>query len=183
MIRLFVALPLPDAVRVRLGLMGAGLPGAKWVPPENLHMTLRFVGEVDGHMADDLHDMLMRVSAPGFEVTLDALDWFGNKRRPHVVVMKARKDDALMHLQRKVESVAVRCGLEPEQRKFSPHVTLARMKTGSCDSVQRFCLENHIRQPIRFEADRMVLYSSFLSHNGSIYREEADYPLRLPVPA
>ncbi len=181
MIRLFVALPLPDAARVRLGLMSAGLPGAKWVSPENYHLTLRFVGEVDGHSADDFHDMLMRIDAPGFDVTLDTIDWFGNKRRPHVLVAKARKDEALMHLQRKVESAAVRCGFEPEQRKFAPHVTLARMKAGTCESVQRFCMENHMRQPIRFEAERAVLYSSFLSHNGSIYREEADYPLRLPV--
>lgn len=181
MIRLFVALPLPQASRDILARYQVGLPGARWVAPENFHLTLRFAGEMDGRAADDLHDLLARIDAPGFDVRLEEFIWFGNKRRPHAIVAKARKDEALLHLQRKVESAAVRCGLAPESRKFAPHVTLARMKCGTIDGAERFCLENRLRPPIQFEADRFVLFSSYLGTGGSTYIEEADYPLRMPA--
>ena len=181
MIRLFVALPVPLSVRQELVGLQNGLPGARWTDPENFHLTLRFVGEVDFGLAEDLAHTLSRIIAPGFDVTLDALGWFGNKRRPAAIYAQARKDDALMHLQRKVESAAVRCGLQPESRKFHPHVTLARLKTTSIDAAERFVAERRLARKLTFEADRFVLYSSFLAHTGSIYTEEAEYYLDYPV--
>lgn len=178
MIRLFVALPVPAYVGAQLAAFQNGLPGARWTDPDNFHVTLRFVGEVDCGMAEDLADLLARIDAPGFDLTLESLGWFGNKRRPSALIANLRKDEGLLHLQRKVESAAVRCGLKPESRKFHPHVTLGRLKTTSIEEAERFVAERRLAHPIRFEAERFVLYSSFLSHSGSIYTEEADYPLR-----
>jgi len=178
MIRLFVALPVPEPVRDTLTRLQNGLPGARWTDPDNFHLTLRFIGEIDFGLAEDLAHMLMRIDAPAFDVTLDRLGWFGNKRRPSALIAQARKDEGLLHLQRKIESVAVRCGLQPESRKFLPHVTLARLKTTSVEEAERFVAERRLARPERFEADRFVLYSSFLAHTGPIYTEEADYYLR-----
>jgi 2'-5' RNA ligase len=178
MIRLFVALPVPAHIRERLARFQNGLPGAKWTPPDNFHLTLRFIGEVDHGMAEDLDNLLLRVEAPGFDVRIDSLGWFGNKRRPAALIANVKKDDGLMHLQKKIESAAVRCGLKPESRKFHPHVTLGRLKTTSIVEAERFVGERRLDEVLEFETDRFVLYSSFLSHTGSIYQEEADYPLR-----
>ncbi len=178
MIRLFVALPVPEQIRERLARLQNGLPGAKWTPPENFHLTLRFIGEVDHGMAEDLDNLLLRVEAPGFDIRIDGLNWFGNKRRPSALIANVKKDDGLMHLQKKIESAAVRCGLKPESRKFHPHITLARLKTTSIDGAERFTAERRLGGTLEFEVDRFVLFSSFLSHTGSIYQEEADYPLR-----
>lgn len=177
MIRLFVALPIPDPVRQTLAGFQNGLPGARWTDPDNFHLTLRFIGEVDFGLAEDLAHMLMRIDPPGFDVTLDALGWFGNKRRPSSIFVQARKEEGLLHLQRKVESAAVRCGLRPESRKFLPHVTLGRVKNTSAWEADDYATQHRLTTPIRFEVDRFVLYSSVLSHSGSYYAEEADYPL------
>lgn len=177
MIRLFIALPIPEETRQELASLCNGLPGARWVPPENLHLTLRFVGEVEGDIAQDLAHGLSRIDTSGFEVDLHELTWFGTKKKPSVVCVKARKTDALLHLQKKVESVCVREGLKPESRKFCPHVTLARLRAADIHQVERYLRHHRPERPIRFDADRFVLYSSFLSASGPIYTEEADYQL------
>lgn len=178
MIRLFVALPIPDDVRESLRIVSNGLPGARWVPPENLHLTLRFIGEIDHALAHDVHDALLRIDAPEFEIALEGFDWFGSKARPATLYARVAKSDPLIHLQRKVESAVVRAGLKPESRKFCPHVTVARLKSTNVPSVERYVRERHAPGPHRFDVDRFVLYSSFLSHTGSIYEAEAEYPLR-----
>lgn len=179
MIRLFVALPIPNAVGAALTNLQNGLPGARWSAPENFHLTLRFLGEVDHDLGEDVAHGLGRIDAPSFAAELFDLGWFGTKRRPSAVYAQARKCEGLLHLQRKVESVSVRCGLRPESRKYHPHVTLARLKTTSIDGVERYVHERRLAGPLHFEVDRFVLYSSFLSHSGPIYTEEASYPLRL----
>lgn len=178
MIRLFVALPVPDDLREVLTGFQNGLPGARWTEPDNFHLTLRFIGEVDYGMADDLAHLLMKIDAPCVDVTLDGFDWFGNKRKPAVLFARAQKTDGLLHLQRKVESAAVRCGLKPESRKYHPHVTLARLKTTSVAEVEKYIGERRLPGPLHFTAERFVLYSSFLARTGSIHTEEASYPLR-----
>jgi len=178
MIRLFVALPLPLSVRDTLSQLGNGVPGARWLPPENYHITLRFVGNVDEHVADDVHDALLRIQADAFDVKLKGVSWFGTKKKASAIVACAEKSDGLIHLQRKIESACVRVGLEPEERKFMPHVTLARLKGAHVESVERYCAERAWLNIPAFPVEEFVLYSSFLSQSGAIYTPEADYPLR-----
>jgi len=184
MIRLFIALPIPEETRQELASLCNGLPGARWVPPENFHLTLRFAGEVEGGLAQDIAHSLMRIDTSGFEVDLNELTLFGSKKRPSTICMKARKSEPLLHLQKKVESVCVREGLKPESRKFCPHITLARLRATEPHQVEHYIRHHPPTRPIRFDADRFVLYSSFLSASGPLYTEEADYQLRyIPVPA
>ncbi len=177
MIRLFVAIPLPDEVRERMAALCSGLPGARWVQPENMHLTLRFVGDVEHGQAEDVHLALSRISAPPVEIALSGLDWFGTRSKVHTVFVKADKQEALMHLQRKVESAIVRVGMAPDDRKFAPHVTLGRLRDGRPAEAQHYCDDRAMFKLAPFTVDRFVLYSSFLSHNGAIYTPEAEYPL------
>ncbi len=182
MIRLFVALPIPAEIRSELSRLACGLPGARWVSPENYHLTLRFVGNVDTDIAEDVDNALLRIDAEGCTVDLDSIGWFGTKKKPTTIVAKAAKTPALLHLQRKIESAMVRIGLGPDERKFMPHITLGRLKGASMFDVEQYCAANAGVALPSFMTHDFTLYSSFLSQSGAIYTPEADYPLRLPAP-
>ena len=185
--RLFVALTLPEPVRERLATMENGLPGARWVPEDNLHLTLRFIGEVDGAVARDIDACLAEVAMPSFEASFDRLDTFGDGRSLRALwVGVEQPNEPLTRLQAKVEKAVVRAGLSPESRKFTPHVTLARFKRQNGrvapDKLQAY-LSQHARLRIGpIPIERFTLYSSFLHREGSIYSAEADYPLESGQP-
>jgi 2'-5' RNA ligase len=178
MIRLFVALPLPPALSDHLAALAHGLPGARWVEPDRMHLTLRFIGEVDGALADDIADALDAIHMPEFDLELRGLGTFTEKRGPAVLWAGVRPNEALARLRGKVENAMVRVGLAPERRKFHPHVTLARLPAGPDEALVRF-LHNRgdwLGEP--FKVTEFVLFSSFLGHgSGAIYTEEAIYPL------
>ena len=125
--RLFVALPIPDAVAQSLMLIQGGVPGARWQTREQLHLTLRFIGEVDGRDAAMLDDALAGIDAPAFDLQLHGVGQFGNKQ-PHALWAAARTNEALEHLQRKVDNAIRRVGQPQDAHKFMPHVTLARLR-------------------------------------------------------
>ena len=175
--RLFVALPLPEALRTRLSALAAGLPGARWLPPENLHVTLRFIGEVDGGQTRDIDAALAQVRAPGFPVTLAGVDRFGSGAKVRALWAGVEANPALEHLYGRIEQALHTAGLPPDGRKFKPHVTLARFKNNPGGRLPEY-LAHHARfRAEPFQAEVFALYSSFLSHNGAIYTEEAAYPL------
>jgi 2'-5' RNA ligase len=176
MIRLFVALELPADVRERLTLLQGGVPGARWTTDEQMHLTLRFIGEVDGNVARDIDDALASIRAPGFTLELAGVGEFGGKN-PRALWAGVRSNDALSHLQKKVETALQRIGLPAEQRKFSAHVTLARMKFAPKEKVVQFLTHHALFASGPFPVDHFVLFSSALSHNGSIYHVERVYPL------
>jgi len=179
MIRLFIALPIPADLNEVISSVTNGLPGARWVKPESYHLTLRFVGEIDGDVADDLADELSHMIAPPMELELDGLGFFQKRGLANNFHIRVKKSDALEHLQKKVESVCVRSGLKAEQRKFIPHITLARMKNTSVEGVEQFIAERGWPEGISFLADHFILYSSFLSGEGAIYTPEVEYDLKI----
>lgn len=174
--RLFAALALPDAVAQSLLAMQAGVPGARWQKREQLHLTLRFIGEVDGREAAAIDDALAAISAPGFTLELKGVGSFGGKI-PRDLWAGVKANEALDHLQRKIESALQRIGLEPERRKFTPHVTLARLKATPRGAVMDFITDHALYGSAPFAVDSFALYSSKLTSDGSIYRVEKDYPL------
>ena len=126
--RLFVALDLPWVLRERLAaLAGSGIPGARWVPPDNYHLTLRFIGQTPGYRAEDIDTALSGLRARGFALTLSGLGTFEKSGRSTAIWVGAERNPQLDHLQNKIETALQRCGLEPERRRFQPHVTLARL--------------------------------------------------------
>jgi len=174
--RLFTALELPADIAFSLSLLRGGLPGARWIDPENYHMTLRFIGDVDQHVADDVADTLTRISRPSFKLALSGLGAFGS-RKPHSIWAGVTTSQELKELQAEQERRLQRLGLEPERRKFTPHVTLARLKTASqADVAAYLALRGDFRTP-PFEVGRFVLLSSRASKGGGPYVVEEAYPL------
>lgn len=173
--RLFTALEIPSDVGQSLALLRGGLPGARWVDPENYHLTLRFIGDIDCGLADEIAGMLGHVARRRFSLNIDGLDSFGGNR-PRALVAAVRPDAELVELQAEHERIMQRAGLEPD-RKFRPHVTLARLRDTSSRQVAAFL---SLRQPFRlppFAVSRFVLYSSRNSVGGGPYVVEAEYPL------
>ena len=175
--RLFVALELPWELRQRLAALGGGVPGARWVPAENLHLTLRFIGDVDEGLAHDLHDALADIASPVFDLTVENFGTFGAKR-PHTLWAGIVREPALERLRDKIESVAVRAGLPPEPRKFMPHVTLARLEDSPVGRIQEFIARNSPFRAGPTPVANFTLFRSYLSRSGAEYELVAEYPLR-----
>jgi 2'-5' RNA ligase len=177
MIRLFVGLSLPEAVQSRLDTLCAGVQGARWVARESRHLTLRFIGDVTESVAADVDDALSEIEAPAFDLTLEGVGQFGSKGQARLLWAGAERHELLLHLAAKVESAVVRAGLEPEGRKFIPHVTLARLKDVREAQLGPYLADHALFRAGPFRVDDFVLFSSFLSRNGAIYIPEAEYPL------
>lgn len=174
MLRLFVGITLPPETKLRLSLIAAGVPGARWVDPGNYHVTLRFIGEVDEGMAGDIDAALARIHAKPFEVVLTGVGQFSDR----MLWVGVEKNPALQHLRDKVESALVRLGLEPEARRYAPHVTLARLKGASEARLQAYIREHALFRAEPFAVDRFSLIASYLTKSGAIYEDQADYALR-----
>lgn len=177
MIRLFVAIPLPADIRAHLGLLSAGIPGAKWVAPANMHLTLRFIGAVEEPVAAEIAAALDGVEAAPFVLELDGMGDFGSGKRLRALWVGVARNAVLEHLQARIESALVRLGLEPERRRFAPHVTLARLKGAPAARARRFIAENGAFRAGPFPVAGFTLFSSFLSCNGAIHDPVAEFPL------
>src|SRR5262245_14780499 len=135
--RLFTALEIPETIRVQLSLIRASVGGAKWIAAEDMHVTLRFAGDIDGRTADDLAELLADVAVQPFQVTIAGTGSFGG-REPRALWAGVEAGPELEALQRANERAARSAGLEPESRKFVPHVTLARLRGVRQGAVARF---------------------------------------------
>jgi 2'-5' RNA ligase len=174
--RIFTGLEIPTEVADELGMLRGGLPGARWIDPEHYHLTLRFIGDVDDATAHEVASLLGRVRRPALELRFDALSSFGG-RRPRAVVATLAQTSALMELQAEHERLMQRVGLEPEGRKYTPHVTLARLRESSSRQVAEYLSTRALIGPLPFTASRFVLFSSRASVGGGPYVVEAAYPL------
>ncbi len=174
--RIFTGLEIPPDIAQSLGTLRGGLTGARWIDPENYHVTLRFIGNVDDVIAHEVASMLGRVRRPAFELHVNDLSSFGG-RKPRALVASLGPVQALMELQAEHERLMQRVGLEPEGRKYMPHVTLARLRESSSRQVADYLA---LRAPFRsrpFPVSRFVLFSSRASVGGGPYVVEAAYPL------
>ncbi len=173
--RLFTGLEIPSELALELSMLRGGLHGARWIDSENYHITLRFIGDIDRATAFDIANMLDEIKRPPFTVTLEGLSFFGGDK-PRAIVAKAQPAPALVQLQAEQERLMRRIGMAPEPRKFTPHVTLARLRDASVHAVADYLGARGILSR-SFEATRFVLYSSRDSIGGGPYVIEAAYPL------
>lgn len=177
MIRLFVGIRFDETVNYMLRGLCAGLPGAKWVNPDGFHLTLRFIGDVDGRVADDLHENLSAIQAKSFDLQLNGVGQFGPFEKAHTIWAGAWRSDALFHLRDKVESAVVRAGVEPDHRRFSPHVTLAKLHRTPPDWLESYLVQNSgFKSPV-FTISQFHLFSSHSGDGGRLYLPEASYDL------
>jgi len=174
--RLFTGLEIPADVAQALSMLRGGLPGARWIDPENYHVTLRFIGDVDDAIAQEIAWLLGKVRRKDFELRLDGLQSFGG-RKPRAVIAAVAPSQSVMELQAEHERLMRRVGLDPEARKYTPHVTLARLRdTSSFEVAEYLSARGAFRSP-PFSVPRFVLFSSRASVGGGPYVVEAAYPL------
>ncbi len=174
--RLFTALEIPRDAALSLSLLRGGLPGARWIDVENYHLTLRFIGDVEGHVADEIVNALDRVRRPSFTLTLSGVGAFGSKK-PHSIYAGVAPSPDLSALQAEIERICQRLGLPADPRRFVPHVTLARLRSTSDADVARYLSGRGNFSTLPFRVGRFVLMSSRESVGGGPYLVEEVWPL------
>jgi len=174
--RLFTALQIPSELAAELAALRGGLSGARWIDPESYHITLRFIGDIDDATARDVFQELTQIRRPAFTVAIDRLSAFGGAK-PRALVARAQPTQPLLELQAEQERLMRRIGLAPELRKFTPHVTLARLRSVSALEAAAFLGMLGLFREREFVADRFVLLSARALVGGGPYVLEAAYPL------
>ena len=178
MLRLFAAIAIPWDIAQGLADHQTGLSGAKWRTPEQLHITLRFIGDTPENKADDLDAELSAIAAEPFELALAGVGHFGEPQDIHAIWAGVAENPALLRLQKRCESAARRAGLAVDTRLYRPHVTLAYLKRPDPGAVMAWEADNNLLHSPAFPVKRFGLYSTHQSREGSVYRLERDYPLR-----
>jgi len=173
--RLFVAIDPPPEIRDQLTTICCNLPDARWTPPEQFHLTLCFIGEVNGAAFLDIKEALTEITVAPFALRLQGVGFFPPRGQPRVVWAGVETSEPLAILQRKITSRLFTLGLEPENRKFSPHITLARLHQTPAAKVGRYLGAHGLFASAEFVADRFLLYSSVLGRKGAIHIVEQGY--------
>jgi 2'-5' RNA ligase len=177
MLRLFVGIEFPPELKLQLSLLCAGIAGAKWVDAGNLHLTLRFIGEVAEGVAADIDEALSRLRARRFELRLGGIGVFGGDRL-RTLWVDAERSPELVLLRDKVEQALIRTGLPPETRKFAPHVTLARLKSARPGQLRDYLATYAQFRAAPLPVESFSLIASFPTKAGSVYEDQARYPLQ-----
>lgn len=179
--RLFVALRPPAAIRAQLIALMTGIGGARWQDDEQLHLTLRFIGEVDARRADDVAAALASLRAPAMTLAIAGVGQFEHRGRADTLWAGVGPHDALAHLHRKIDRALVQAGLPPERRAYRPHITLARLGAGAFTAP--FLARHAGLTSAPFTIDAFALFESHLGRDGARYEAVARYPLGDALPA
>lgn len=174
--RLFVAIRPPRQVREYLLSVMGGISGARWQTDDQLHLTLRFIGDVDGRVADDVHALLGTIRHAPFEIAISGLGTFDRRGDPTALWAGLTPHDDLKELHKKVDKACVRAGLEPERRAYLPHITLARLNRGSGPVGAALASAGGIRSD-PFLVDSFSLFESTLTPEGAAYSVAERYRL------
>lgn len=177
MLRLFVGIGFPPELKLRLSLLCSGVPGAKWVDAGNFHLTLRFIGEIGEDLATDIDDALSRLRARRFTLEIAGTGVFGTGDKPRSLWAGVERSAELVGLRDKIEQALIRVGLPPEPRKFAPHVTLARLRNPPLDKLHDFLAAHAQFRAEPLAVNGFSLIASFQTKAGSVYEDQADYPL------
>lgn len=175
--RLFVGFHLPLAIRARLLALSGGVPGARWQSDDQLHITLRFIGEVERPLAEDIALALSGVRFAPIEVSLAGVGQFDSRGRPNAVWAGVRPHAPLADLHKKIDQTLVRCGLAPERRAYLPHITLARLNTATPPGATADFLATHAAlASAPFTLDHFLLIESHLGREAASYEPVERYP-------
>ena len=176
--RLFVALPLPDRVLRSLEPLARGLGDVRWLTPDQQHLTLRFIGELDQGRLDEVAEALALVEGVPLELRLEGLGHFPPRGEPRVLWVGVAKNPELAGLKRRIDRALAAAGLPAENRKFAPHVTLARIRGPlSQDRLATYLMRHSLYRSEPFAVSDFHLFSSWLKPYGAEYQIEASYEL------
>lgn len=174
--RLFTGLELPRGTSLYLASLRGGLYGARWIDPENYHMTLRFIGDIEARLARDIENELGEVFRDPVEITITGLGIFGGDK-PHALIANIAPIRQLIELQAEHERIMRRLGLPKDPRKFTPHITLARLRNSTVLDVADYFSSHEVFRSRSFSATSFVLFSAKPSIGGGPYLVEASYTL------
>jgi 2'-5' RNA ligase len=176
--RLFVGIDLPWELRHRIAALATtGIQGARWVPPENYHLTLRFIGELPPHRAEEIDMTLSALRGKSFELTLVGVGTFSKGGRANTLYVGVERNPRLEHLQNKIETALQRVGLEPERRRYQPHVTLARLDNAPELKLVEFVQAHNLFRAEAFAVEHFTLFTAQLGKEQSVYTAEVEYDL------
>lgn len=173
--RLFIAIDIPEDQKTSLTQLPGEIPGAKWVGPTELHLTLRFIGEVDPHTFSAIKTALSGVSFPSFPLSLVGVGHFPPHGHPRVLWVGLEQRPELIRLQQQIESALLQVGISADERRFSPHITLARLKETPSVAVAKFESIHRGLAFSPFAVEEFILYSSTLTPRGAIHKKERIY--------
>ena len=177
MVRLFIAVDLPAAEKNNLGKMSFGIPGAKWIDPQQIHLTVRFIGEVEGSRFLDIKKALEQIRCAPFSLALKGVGHFPPRGKPRVLWVGIKESQPLQSLKKRIDTALTGVGLQPEGRKYAPHITLARLKNSPIQKVADFLAGNGLFRQEPFKVRDFKLYSSALTPKGAIHTVEKIYSL------
>lgn len=177
MVRLFISIDPPQEIRSNIKGLGYTIPGARLTPEEQLHLTLHFLGEVEGTLFKDIQEALLNVEQAPFSLQISGVGHFPPRGKPKVIWAGVSQTDELMRLRRAIGNALSTCGVELEKRKFSPHITLARLHNSPLKKVGEFLAGNSFLQSPFFRVESFHLYSSYLGSSGAHHMLEASYQL------
>lgn len=178
--RLFIAIELPDEAKRLLEGMRTDIPGSRWTPLEQIHLTLAFLGEVDDATLERLTKTLATIKAPGFTLCLSGTGCFPDRRRPRVLWVGLEPVPLLDSLVSRVREAVLACNIPQEERPFSPHITLARLAFPAPREVEAF-LDRPPKQgfsPVNVQ--EFILFQSRLTSRGAVHTPVKVFVLSLP---
>lgn len=175
--RLFVGIAIPPEIGERLWALTGGVKGARWMPPETYHLTLRFIGEAGRPQAEELDAMLRTIEASAFELALAGVNYFGTASRPRVLWAGVDPSLPLHQLARKVDRAARQAEFPRDDRAYTPHVTIARLHDTSLVEAMAYVQQKALFRAPPFTVEHFTLFESRQGKAEPAYIPLADYPL------
>lgn len=171
MLRIFLGIAIPENIKKSLSALQGGIPGARWVPEENYHITLQFIGEVSEDKKEDIAEALESIEFPCFDLSLFGLDSFSIGEKPHHLFIKLMPEKPLIALNRKINHLLkTTLKVKLEERKYTPHLTIAHLKNPNINKVGQFMGWHNLFHSPTFKVSEYILYHSFLTHHGPTYK-------------
>jgi RNA 2',3'-cyclic 3'-phosphodiesterase len=178
-VRLFIAIELPDYLKTALGRLQSDISDARWVPAEQIHLTLSFLGEVDEKTAEQLTEELGNIQESAFKLSFTGTGCFPNRHHPRVVWVGVKPEPALTRLAARIHTAVLACGIPQEERPFSPHITLARLKLPCSRELGAF-LDQHREVKLKtLSVAEFTLFQSRLTQQGALHVPVRIFPLQV----
>ncbi len=175
--RLFIAIDLPSPIKKELSTLCYGVQGIRWVPRENLHLTLRFIGEVPRNLYNEIREILSSIDFHPFELTTTNLDFFSGGKGPTTLWIGVEENEDLIQLQIEIEKKLRILGVPTDKKKFKAHITLGRTEDYFLGDLQPFFDQGMDLKKNTFEVTSFELFSSKLGGPSPQYLVEESYPL------